>query len=80
MRISDGTNVDTIRGAAQHNAYDTFCYLFKALKKPIDEYTDLWWNIMSDAAIQSPEVLRFLLNEKNRSNNEYQAEIGAVRD
>lgn len=26
------------------------------------------------------EDLRFLLNEKNRSNNEYQAEIGAVRD
>lgn len=26
------------------------------------------------------EDLRFLLNEKNRSNNEYQAEIAAVRD
>ena len=26
------------------------------------------------------EDLRFLLNEKNRSNNEYQAEIGSVRD
>ena len=26
------------------------------------------------------EDLRFLLNEKNRSNNELQAEIGAVRD
>lgn len=26
------------------------------------------------------EDLRFLLNEKNRSNNEFQAEIGAVRD
>lgn len=26
------------------------------------------------------EDLRFLLNEKNRSNNEYQAEIGSIRD
>jgi len=26
------------------------------------------------------EDLRYLLNEKNRSNNEYQAEIGSVRD
>lgn len=26
------------------------------------------------------EDLRFLLNEKNRSNNEYQAEIAAIRD
>jgi len=26
------------------------------------------------------EDLRFLLNEKTRSNNDYQAEIGSVRD
>ena len=26
------------------------------------------------------EDLRFLTNEKNRSNNEYQAEIGSIRD
>jgi hypothetical protein len=69
MRISDMANVNAIRGAAQHNAYDAFCYLFKELKKPIDEYTDLLRKVMSDAAIQSLEILRFLLNETKPSVN-----------
>lgn len=38
-------------------------------------------NVLSSNTLRKEiEDLRFLLNEKNRSNNEYQAEIGAVRD
>lgn len=38
-------------------------------------------NVMTGNALRKEiEDLRFLLNEKNRSNNELQAEIGAVRD
>ena len=36
--------------------------------------------VSSMACRKEIEDLRFLLNEKNRSNNEHQAEIGAVRD
>ena len=67
MRISDGINVGSIRYAAQHEAYDAFCYLFKELKHPIEAYRDLLKNIMGDAAIQSPKILRFLLDETKPS-------------
>jgi hypothetical protein len=36
--------------------------------------------VTTNACRKEIEDLRFLLNEKNRSNNEFQAEIGAVRD
>ena len=37
-------------------------------------------NVTIMACRKEIEDLRFLLNDKNRSNNEYQAEIAAVRD
>lgn len=38
-------------------------------------------NVLTANALRKEiEDLRFLLNEKNRGNNELQAEIGAVRD
>lgn len=36
--------------------------------------------VTANACRKEIEDLRFLLNEKNRSNNELQAEIGSVRD
>ena len=38
-------------------------------------------NVVSSNTLRKEvEDLRFLLNEKNRSNNEFQAEIGSIRD
>ena len=36
--------------------------------------------VTANACRKEIEDLRFLLNEKNRSNNEFQAEIGSIRD